>query len=302
MPIDRSVGMPTDRSVTGSLCRPTAHGISVVGTTPIRPEGVAVGFTRYVALGDSFTEGVGDPDPTRPNGVRGWADRVAEQLAAAASAEGGAGFGYANLAIRGRLLDEVLAQQIGPAIALEPDLVTIYAGGNDLMRPSLDLDAMVARYDAALRDLTATGATVVVFTAYDTGWAPVFRMLRGRVAIYNELVRAVAEKHGALICDFWRMAGYDDYRMWDVDRLHMSPLGHAQMAGRVLDLLGVDHHITPETLAAATVATRREQRRQNAEWARTFLGPWVVRRIRGVSSGDGLTPRWPRPVGLADLA
>ncbi|EON33637.1 Lysophospholipase-like esterase [Gordonia terrae C-6] len=264
-----------------------------------------MGFTRYVALGDSFTEGVGDPDPTRPNGVRGWADRVAEQLAARADDGTGldrSAFTYANLAIRGRLLDEVVAEQVGPAIDLDPDLVTIYAGGNDLMRPSLDVDKLIARYDAALGDLAATGATVVVFTAYDTGWAPVFRMLRGRIAIYNELVRGVAERHGALIRDFWRMPGYDDYRMWDTDRLHMSPLGHAHMSGRVLDLLGVDHDITPATLAAAAVATRREQRRQNAEWARTFLGPWVMERIRGVSSGDGLTPRWPHPVSAAELA
>ena len=69
-----------------------------------------------VALGDSFTEGVGDPDPQRPNGVRGWADRVAEVLAART-----ADFGYANLAIRGRKLPQVLAEQLEPALALRPD-------------------------------------------------------------------------------------------------------------------------------------------------------------------------------------
>ncbi|WP_439032395.1 SGNH/GDSL hydrolase family protein [Gordonia terrae] len=259
-----------------------------------------MGFTRFVALGDSFTEGVGDPDPSRPNGLRGWADRVAEQLAAAGERNGET-VTYANLAIRGRLLDEVLAEQLEPAIALNPDLVTIYAGGNDLMRPALDIDALMERYDAALGRLTATGATVVVFTAYDTGWAPVFRMLRGRIAVYNELLRAVADRHGVVICDFWRMPGYDDYRMWDTDRLHMSPLGHTRMAAHVLDLLGVEHGITPHDLAEAAVATRRERRRQDSEWARTFLGPWLMRRIRGVSSGDGLTPRWPEPIGAADL-
>ena len=80
-------------------------------------------FHRYVALGDSFTEGVGDPDPGRPNGVRGWADRAADVLATQTD-----DFGYANLAIRGRKLQAVLAEQIQPALALEPDLVTIYAG------------------------------------------------------------------------------------------------------------------------------------------------------------------------------
>ncbi|GAC85609.1 SGNH/GDSL hydrolase family protein [Gordonia paraffinivorans] len=255
-----------------------------------------MGFTRYVALGDSFTEGVGDADPTRPNGLRGWADRVAEQLA-----RHDEGFAYANLAIRGRLLDAVIAEQLEPAVAMNPDLVTIYAGGNDLMRPGLDVDALVDRYDTAIGKLAATGATVVVFTAYDTGWAPVFRKLRGRIAIYNELVREVADRHGVMVLDYWRLKGFDDYRMWDTDRLHMSSLGHTRMAAEVLDLLGVDHDITRVELEAAAELSRREQRRQNAEWARTFLAPWVMRRIRGVSSGDGITPRWPQPVSAAEL-
>src|SRR6476469_6985763 len=114
-------------------------------------------FHRYVALSDSFTEGVGDPDPARPNGLRGWADRVAEVLATRTD-----DFGYANLAIRGRKLDAILAEQLEPALALEPDLVTIYAGANDILRPTVDLDALVERYDAALGRIAATGARLLV--------------------------------------------------------------------------------------------------------------------------------------------
>ena len=87
-------------------------------------------FHRYVALGDSFTEGVGDHDPRLPNGVRGWADRVAEVLATHAD-----DFRYANLAIRGRKMAAILAEQVEPALALHPDLVSVYAGGNDILRP-----------------------------------------------------------------------------------------------------------------------------------------------------------------------
>ncbi|WP_037225338.1 SGNH/GDSL hydrolase family protein, partial [Rhodococcus sp. R1101] len=94
-----------------------------------------MGFERYVALGDSFTEGVGDPDPSRPNGLRGWADLVAGELARRSE-----NFAYANLAIRGRLLRPIIDEQLGTAVAMRPDLVTIYAGGNNLMRPKLDLD------------------------------------------------------------------------------------------------------------------------------------------------------------------
>ncbi|MFC6344743.1 SGNH/GDSL hydrolase family protein, partial [Nocardioides hankookensis] len=110
-------------------------------------------FERYVAIGDSFTEGVGDPDPARPNGLRGWADRVAEVLGSA-----GGDFGYANLAIRGRKLPAILDEQLEPAIALAPDLVTVYAGANDILRPRVDIDTIVERYDVALGRLAATGA------------------------------------------------------------------------------------------------------------------------------------------------
>ena len=139
-------------------------------------------FHRYVALGDSFTEGVGDPDPTRPNGVRGWADRVAEVLATRTD-----DFGYANLAIRGRTLRPIIDEQLEPALALEPDLVTIYAGGNDLLRPRVDVDALGEVYDDAIGRLIATGATVGLFTAFDPG---VRRSVRPAAGTVRRLQRA----------------------------------------------------------------------------------------------------------------
>ncbi|MGV9825463.1 SGNH/GDSL hydrolase family protein [Gordonia sp. NPDC003429] len=254
-----------------------------------------MGWNTYVALGDSFTEGVGDPDPARPNGLRGWADRVAEQLAVT-----NPDLRYANLAVRGKLLDEIIDDQLAPAVAMSPDLVTIHAGGNDLMRPGVDIDALIDRYDNALGELAASGATVVVFTAYDAGWAPVFRMMRGRCAIFNELLREAIDRHGARVLDFWRLSGYDDYRMWDTDRLHMSTAGHTRMAAEVLDLLGAPHDIAITPLAPQPTMPRDARRRDDLQWARTFLYPWVMRRVRGVSSGDGVAPRWAAPVPALD--
>ena len=112
-------------------------------------------FHRYVALGDSFTEGVGDPDPTRPNGLRGWADRVAEVLAQQTE-----DFGYANLAIRGRKLGPIVAEQVDAAVALEPDLMTIHGGGNDVLRPRVDLVGDVAigeEHGSNLRHVAGSG-------------------------------------------------------------------------------------------------------------------------------------------------
>jgi len=252
-------------------------------------------FHRYVALGDSFTEGVGDPDPARPNGLRGWADRVAEVLAGREP-----DFGYANLAIRGRKVDAIIAEQVQPAIALRPDLVTIYAGANDILRPRVDLDALVGRYDAALGKLAATGARLLVWTAFDPGGSATYRLLRGRFALYNELVREAADRHGATIVDYWRLREYRDWRYWDDDRMHMSSAGHQRMATEVLDVLGVPHGLEPLPLRELTAPTRAEQRAANATWVRESAVPWVHRRLTGRSSGDGLAPRHP-DLGRPDL-
>ncbi len=245
-------------------------------------------FHRFVALGDSFTEGVGDVDADRPNGVRGWADRAAAVLADQTE-----DFGYANLAIRGRKLGAVVDEQLEPALALEPDLVTIYAGANDIMRPAVDIDALVAGYDTALGRLASSGAHLVVFTAFDPGGFPVFGTMRGRFAVYNELVREAAEHHGATLVDFWRMRDYRVPGMWADDRMHMSSAGHQRMAMAVLDALGVDHDLVPLDLPAAPRLTKKERRAANVEWARTHAGPWVKRRLTGKSSGDLLDPRYP---------
>ena len=241
---------------------------------------------RLVVMGDSFTEGVGDDDPAAPNGVRGWADRVAEQLAAREP-----GFRYANLAVRGKLLPQVLGEQLEPGLALEPDLVSLYAGGNDLMRPKVDIDALAERYDDALTRLAATGARLVVFTAFDPGGSAIYRPLRGRFALYNEFVRDSARRLGADVVDFWRLREYRDLRYWDADRMHMGPAGHQRMALEVLETLGVPHRLEALPLVDAAPLTRAEQRRENLDWMRTMAIPWVHRRLTGRSSGDGVDPK-----------
>ena len=256
-------------------------------------------FHRYVALGDSFTEGVGDIDPSLPNGVRGWADRVAAVLAANARTNG-EDFAYANLAVRGKKTDGVLQEQIEPAIAMKPDLISIYSGANDILRPTVDIDAMIEKYDMALGRLAATGATLVVFTAFDPGGSNTFKMTRGRFAVYNELLRWKLEKYDLVLVDFWRMRAYRDWRLWDPDRMHINDAGHQLMAIEVLNALGVPHDLEPLPFDDGTDPDRPAMR--NRDWTREHLAPWLMRRVRGESSGDWLPPRWPdlAPVDLED--
>jgi lysophospholipase L1-like esterase len=242
----------------------------------------------YVALGDSFTEGVGDPVPTSRNGLRGWADRVAGELA-----QHHPGFQYANLAVRGRTMDAVIDEQVKPTVAVNPDLITICAGMNDLVRLSTDLDAMMARYARALELLRSTGALVLTFTAADLGSVPVFRRLRGRAAIYNELIRQTADDLGLQLIDFWRFSEFRNPTMWDPDRIHLSPLGHKQMACRVLDVLGIPHPLSAGQDDPVPPPAPTSRFRDDVRWMRTFAAPWVVRRVRRRTPGAGFEPKLP---------
>jgi lysophospholipase L1-like esterase len=236
-----------------------------------------------VALGDSFTEGMGDTDPHRPNGVRGWADRVAEQMSVATP-----GVQYANLAIRGKRLEQIVSEQLGPALALRPDLVALFAGVNDLMHVRVRMDELMTVYEDVVAKVRATGARVLLFTISDPEPVWVFRPFRGRIAIYNELVRKIARKHDATVVDLWDVLDVGDRRLWGDDRLHLATPGHEVVAGAVCDAIGIPHNLRVEK---ASVVART--RRQRAAWLMRHALPWFVRRLRGRSLGDGLTPRYP---------
>ncbi|WP_017794321.1 SGNH/GDSL hydrolase family protein [Leucobacter salsicius] len=247
-------------------------------------------WSRFVALGDSFTEGVGDPDADSPGGLRGWADRFAEVLASYDD-----DFSYANLAVRGRLIQQISDEQIGVALDLRPDLISICAGGNDVIRPGSDPDEVAARLDAAVTRLKESGATVILFTGVDTAFQPVFRTIRGKVAIFNENVRKVALKHDCIVVDQWAIEELQDPRYWADDRLHLNALGHHTIARTALDALGVPHHLTPLNPPLQPLHTWRAARKEDVVWAREYLVPWVIRRIKHVSSGDGITAKRPVP-------
>jgi lysophospholipase L1-like esterase len=245
-------------------------------------------WSRYVAVGDSFTEGIGDPEPASPGGNRGWADRVAEVLSRQTD-----DFAYANLAIRGRLIKQIVDEQVEPAVALRPDLVTFSAGGNDVIRPGTDPDIIAGMFEDAVQRLRSDGATVVVFTGVDVGFSPVFRGIRGKVAIYNENVRAIAERHDCIVADQWALTEIQDARMWSQDRLHPNALGHHTIARMVLTALNVENELQPLNPEPLPPRTWRQARAEDLSWAREYLVPWVIRRIRHQSSGDHISAKRP---------
>ncbi|MFG3441736.1 SGNH/GDSL hydrolase family protein [Nonomuraea sp. NPDC047897] len=246
-------------------------------------------YTRYVALGDSQTEGLGDGDDLR--GHRGWADRLAEHLARCEP-----GLLYANLAVRGRLAAEVRDEQLAPALALRPDLATVMAGMNDLIRPGFDAAKVVGVLEEMFAALSGAGARVVTVTFPDLGKiAPAARPLLPRVLAYNAHVRAAAARHGVTVVDTFPYAFFTDARMWSTDRLHASPLGHARFAAAVAHTLGLPDSDDTWTLPLPPLPRPTVWRAAvtEARWLAGFAAPWIHRRLRGLSSGDGRTAKRP---------
>lgn len=258
------------------------------GAGSLRPQPRS--WTRYVAIGDSFTEGMSDKDPEATDRYIGWADRLASLLAPHV-----AEFSYANLAVRGRKLKDVVTVQTDAAIELQPELVSIIGGGNDILRPKVDLDELSQQLEAAVIRLRRSGADVLIATPSDPRGAPVIKHVRGRMATYSANIWRIAQLHGCYVLNQWSFDFLQDWRMWSEDRIHLSTQGHERVALAAYATLGHDPQqaewhvpLPPQQLPG-----RIDMIKANAEWAKVYAGPWVQRRLTGKSSGDFIDPKYP---------
>jgi len=247
-------------------------------------------FERYVAVGDSSTEGLDDPDGH--GGYRGWANRLAERIAA----EQG-GLLYANHAVRGRRTREILDTQLGPALAMEPDLVTVFSGTNDVIAPRFDPDAVASDMEQLQRALVLGGAVVLTFTLPDLGPVmPLARPLAPRIRALNEALRRVTNRTGAVLVDFSTYPVASDPRLWSEDRLHANSVGHERIAAALAHALGLSgtDMAWAEPLPTEPLCNFGERTLGEIRWARRFLLPWIWKHAQGRSSGDGRVPKRPR--------
>ena len=274
---------------------------------------VTMRWRSYVAVGDSFTEGMDDIGPDGK--YRGWADLVAARLASeyrdshsgrpkaeealpdgsAPQASPNGDFRYANLAIRGRLFDRIVDEQVPEALRMRPDLVSFAGGGNDVLRRNFDPVAMLARFDDVVRMLRANSADVIIFRWADvTGRLPGRRMILPRMRVLNQAVQDVAARHGARMVDLWHDKEFGNPRLWSEDRLHMAPVGHRRVAAHVLTALDLEPD--PTWFESPGPPDRRSwpaARAADLRWTRHHLAPWVKRRLTGRSSGDLVTAKRP---------
>ncbi|WP_314423959.1 SGNH/GDSL hydrolase family protein [uncultured Microbacterium sp.] len=245
---------------------------------------------RYVAIGDSFTEGVGD---VLPDGrERGWADLAAQGWADAS----GHVVKYANLAIRGKLAWPIVEQQLEPALALGPTHLSFNGGGNDMLRPRTDVEHIADAFSRVLRRCDEEGVTLILLSgANPSGQLPMGGLVKKRGDLLSEAVlRRIENRPDVVRALNWPDRELSEPQYWSEDRLHMNSAGHHRVAARVLHGLGFEPDPTwwsPSSLAASGPG--------GLAYYREFVGPWVRRRVTRTSSGDGRAAKYPAWVELA---
>ncbi len=243
-------------------------------------------YTSFVALGDSFTEGMSDLMPD--GSYRGWADLLAVRLAARTP-----GFRYANLAVRGKLIKQIVDEQVDVAASMRPDLVTLVGGLNDTLRPKVDMGRVRGLLEEAVEKLAPSCGQLVLMRSPGRN-GPVMERFRPRMEELFGFIDELAARHGALVVDLYGSGALGDQRLWDVDRLHLTAEGHRRVAEAVAQTLGLDPEEDWRTpLPTAEQIRWAARRAADLQFARRHLGPWIGRRLTGRSSGDGRPAKRP---------
>jgi phosphatidylinositol alpha 1,6-mannosyltransferase len=255
-----------------------------------RPEAVAPPerkqWKRFVALGDSLTEGLCDASRMPHGQYRGWADRLSSMLA-----QGPGGFAYANLAVRSRRVRDLVDEQAPQALAMRPDLVSVFMGANDLVGHGADPLRLAAQVENVVRDIRATGADVLLVTPFLPDRAAA-RIFARRFALYAAELRRVAATTDCYLLDAAALPALGDRTMYASDMVHLSSRGHRYLAYRAAESLGVpDAEALGQLDDALHGFDPTEEPVPRGGWLRTHALPWAWRRVRGRTAGDGLVAK-----------
>jgi lysophospholipase L1-like esterase len=253
--------------------------------------GVArAGYSRYVAIGDSQTEGLWDGDDAV--GFLGFADRLAATLDSLYP-----GLQYANLAIRGKLVADVLSEQVPQALAMQPDIITVSAGMNDVIQPGRSFGRALDDLDDVYAALAGSGATVVTTTFPNVAqFLPCGRLVSPRLARINSAIRAAADRYGFRLVDLYAAASMRDLDTWSIDRVHASTKGHILFAAAAAEALNLpnSNHDWAEASQTPMRLSFTAGAYGHLRWTQDSFFPWIWRRLRGRSSADGRVPKRPR--------
>jgi phosphatidylinositol alpha 1,6-mannosyltransferase len=287
----RATVTATDAAAPPSFARNTSAAASAPLSADAPPAAAPRRWRRYVAVGDSLTEGLCDTSRAPAGEYRGWADRLAMLLAVTSST--GDPVAYANLAVRSRKVRDVIDVQLPQAAGLGADLVSVLIGANDLVGRRADPEALARDLGAAVSRLRSTGCDVLLVTPF-LPRRPATRFFTRRFHVYNAKLRELAEATGSMLLDVDLRPELVDDERWAEDRVHLNAAGHRGIAYAAARVLGVQDASVLGELERAVHEQEDEPGRTavgDAEWLLRHAVPWLRRRLAGRAAGDGRAPK-----------
>jgi lysophospholipase L1-like esterase len=255
-----------------------------------------VSIRSYVAIGDSLSEGLGDHFFTQHRVGSGWTDRLARLLALEAGRVGHE-FEYANIAIRGSKLEEIMEGQLQHALELRPDLVTILAGNNNYFVGVERFDELERIFRAGLRRLKIAGIQVVVANTINPIHLRFFGPLKPNAARMSAMIDRVAGDLDFPVIDLYGMDQSAHLEFWHHDMVHFSAIGHKRIANAAAEILGIGSRFEMPAYVPSFAADRRLP--ETLAWLARDVVPFLERRLRRTSSGVGIAPKLPALQPLA---
>lgn len=186
----------------------------------------------YIALGDSTVEGIGasSVSKTYPAIIRTALKRTYKKVE------------YYNFGKGGAKIQNVLNNQLSKTIDLQPHLITISIGANDIFKRT-SVKKFSEQLDYLLLQLTEkTKATIVINTIPDLSSVPsIPPVLKTYCKVqgirFNKKIKKLATKHSVVLVDFYtqtKILGKQYPEIFASDGLHPSDIGYAIWAHAVL--------------------------------------------------------------------
>ena len=188
-----------------------------------------ISHPRIIALGDSSVFGVGDHGDAIPSVGAGWAGRLAHDLTAG---------NFINVAKNGARARHITKHQLSAAHAFRPDLALVCIGTNDVLRGDFSPEEIKDSLITVIETLSENNAVIILLGLPDPistapGPLALRKILSARVTLINEIYIELSERENVILVPTWDSKIAHERRMWHVDRMHPSAIGHQLIADLV---------------------------------------------------------------------
>jgi lysophospholipase L1-like esterase len=228
-----------------------------------------ISHPRIIALGDSSVFGVGDHGDAIPSVGAGWAGRLAHDLTAA---------NFVNVAKNGARARHITKHQLSAAHAFRPDLALVCIGTNDVLRGDFSPEEIKNSLITVIETLSENNAVIILLGLPDPistapGPLALRKILSARVTLINEIYIELSERENVILVPTWDSKIAHERRMWHVDRMHPSAIGHQLIADLVRRKLALPRRSAKKLSTSINMSKKFE-----LYWLVTNGAKWFAKR------------------------